>query len=244
MAFEKNRQAIHIQVDKKALQRNQEERDLLLLGAVEKAIIPPNVSPEHVSTLRLQPEQMRGLRLNTLEPRHIENTRALLQEIFSMDVEHATQDVTAIAERNPLSHIEGNHRYWVLEDKVGNVIGLTGMNDIYGDSPEHTWLGWFAVGKNLQGSTIGIILLEYTLANARYNGKKKLYILSDNHPSMVDNYKFYHREGCLVVATFDAEGIHKDAACDVTDTVLSALYEECAPYIANGVTWYIRKKDL
>lgn len=244
MTIESPSQKIPVYIDERAAQRNAEERNAILESAVEKALFAAPFNLDENPPSRFRPEEMRGVRMKAFEQKHIEQVRALLAEVFSMNAEHAVNDVTSIAERNPLSHIEGNHKYWVLEDAEGNVLGLTGMNDIRGDAAEHAWLGWFAVEKTLKGSSVGIVLLEYTLANARHLGKKKLYILSDNHPAMVQNFKFYHREGCAVVAVFDGDGIHKDAQCDVGDRVLSDLYTECAPYISQGVTWYIRKKDL
>lgn len=246
MKFEQEKHNTPIFRDARASEQNQRERDGVLLSAVEKAIF----SPERVSAFKVTadtvhvPEHFRGMRLSRMEDRHMESARNLVQKVFSMNAEHAAADISSIAVKNPLSTIEGNHEYWVLEDKQGSVIGITGMNEVAGDSPDHVWLGWFAVGEELQGTEMGIIMLEYTMQNARMRGKKELYILSDNHPSMASNYKFYHREGCAVVAVLDREGIHVDGSCTLNDKTLQAMYAECEEWIHEDVTWYIRKKQL
>jgi ribosomal protein S18 acetylase RimI-like enzyme len=98
--------------------------------------------------------------------------------------------------------------------------------------------------RDLQGSGLGKRLLAETINRARQSGMRRMYALMSDLPSMQGNYKFYQREGYVVVAVLDKTGIHVDADCGLPDAVLQYHYRDNRAYIDKGARIFLRAKDL
>jgi N-acetylglutamate synthase-like GNAT family acetyltransferase len=232
--------------DQKAKERNSYEQGLLMQDALS-AMTAPRAHQDTVLALRGElPEEYVPFVVEPLTRETLESAAALVDAVFESDQGHAGRDIRAIFEQRPLRSAEYEHHYWVIRDKAGAVAGICGLNEMTGDLAGNAWLGWFALSPELRGSGLGQPALAFICAEARKLGKKDLYIMTEDHPETVGNYKFYQREGCKVVAVFDRAGIHADTgSCAVPPNVLQRLYLDEVPSITTkGVTWFVRRKQL
>ncbi len=143
---------------------------------------------------------------------------------------------------------ERNKNYWVAKsDRTGEVIGIAGFSEFEGDSPEHAWLGWFFVKKELQGQRYGVRLLEHIAEELRRLNKTDLYVQTSDRPTMAGNTKFYDRNDFPVVARMDTDRtIHiGPEAGDLSEDVIKTVVDvNDAQSPEKGITNFIRRRRL
>jgi GNAT superfamily N-acetyltransferase len=236
--------------DNVTAERNAKERGDLVLAAIERT--KKSASTERrFSFLTAGPDDLKEFRGIKFEPydhrRHHEGIRAILNAAMPMSgpdyVANYVRDVSTHGVGPEGDHVQ-SERWWVATDKAGEPLGIAGLYQYSADRPDHVWLNWFALRQDLQGTGFGVLMLEHTMAWARQGKKSKIFMLTDDHPSMQGNAKFYQREGCAVVAVLDKAGIHADADCDIPHGVLQYLYAQHKEWIDDGVTWFLRSKAL
>jgi len=245
----KSEREVRITVDEVAARRNADERARLLLSAMERQNAASG--DERVSFLTARPDRLqdfRGMRFEAYSnDRHGQDIKAILDHALPMEGEDYVaayvRDVSS-GRVGPEGEAVGEEKWWVVADRTGRSLGIAGLYEYTADAPGHVWLNWFALRQDMQGTSLGSILLEYVMSHARRAGKKRIFMLTDDHASMKDNYKFYQREGCAVEALLDKTGVHIDAACALPKGVLQYLYKAHKPWIDEGVTWFLRSKAL
>gem|GEM_PF-6732653 len=148
----------------------------------------------------------------------------------------------------PFDGREYNKNYWAVKDeKTGEVIGIVGYSEFKGDLPEHAWLGWFCVKKELRGKNLGVEMVEHVVRQLRALGKTDLYVQTSDRPNMVGNEKFYDRCGFPVVARMDTNRtIHifsdaGDLSEEVVRTVVGVNDKDSS---TKDITNFIRRRPL
>jgi GNAT superfamily N-acetyltransferase len=84
--------------------------------------------------------------------------------------------------------------YWVVKNKSGEVVGLTGL---YQDQKDEktVWLGWFGVHPSSRKQGIGSFLLGYTIKEATRRGFSILKIYTSTDKSERAAHKVYEVYG-------------------------------------------------
>ena len=90
----------------------------------------------------------------------------------------------------------------------------------------------------------GAALFDKVISEGRSDGKTVLYVISSDHPDMAGNTKFYHRNGCPIVAVLNKSGSHVSKETDLSDEIIKELRQEYGSFIRDGVNIFVRKKDV
>jgi GNAT superfamily N-acetyltransferase len=247
--FENTREhSVPMIIDQVAADRNAKERGDLVLAAMERS--KRRAAERPLSALAKAENLQREFADVMFEPydkRHHQALRAILNDAFPMmkpdEVANYVRDVSRFGV-GPEGVNVHSERWWVATDTSGAPLGITGLSQYAADRPDHVWLNWFALKKDLQGSGFGKKLLAETISRARQSGMRRMYALTSDLPSMQGNYKFYQREGCVVVAVLDKTGIHVDADCGLPNAVLQYHYKDNRAYIDKGTRVFLRSKAL
>jgi ribosomal protein S18 acetylase RimI-like enzyme len=97
--------------------------------------------------------------------------------------------------------VEMNARYWLAVDKKGNVLGTTGLYETSKDQSEAAWLGWMSVRPTYRGQGIGGRLMEFSINQARADGKKYLRLYTSNATGEKTAQGLYKKLGLEVVGS-------------------------------------------
>ena len=141
---------------------------------------------------------------------------------------------------------EYNKRCWVAKDKAGEVVGISGLYELRGDSPTHAWLEWFAVKPDQQRKKVGEKLLTYAEGRARQTGKSHLFLQTSDRKGREASAKLYEKDGLAVCATIDKTGEtpHGPLAQQLTTEVIDTISDIMRTDIDGGVTVVLRGKRL
>lgn len=204
--------------------------------------------------------EVHELRFEPLSPANAEEAEKLVDDIFSYEkggagihilVKSGVVEIVAPEKAGK----DYNEHYWVVRDAGNNIIGITGFNEVSGDNPEHCWLGWIGLHKDLRGKGIGASLLEKVVSETKSLGKKVLYIVTTNLPEMQGNKIFYEENGCEIVAVIEKSTIKILKNTGLSATIMKeiqndhqALFEETEKgketEEAPELKVFIWKKDL
>ena len=116
----------------------------------------------------------------------------------------ASLDPVIQAERAALAStnktVEMNAKYWLAVDKNGSVVGTTGLYETGADKGEAAWMGWMSVPKSYRGQGIGKKLVDFSIEQARADGKGMLRLYTSTYQGEAAAQGLYEREGLKVVA--------------------------------------------
>jgi ribosomal protein S18 acetylase RimI-like enzyme len=96
---------------------------------------------------------------------------------------------------------EANARYWLAVDKKGNVLGTTGLYETGKDQAEASWLGWMSVRSSARGQGIGKQLVDFSVAQARADGKDFVRLYTSTARGEQAAQFLYEKEGFKVVGS-------------------------------------------
>lgn len=97
--------------------------------------------------------------------------------------------------------VEMNARYWLAVDQKGNVLGTTGLYETGKDQGEAAWLGWMSVRKEARGQGIGQKLVDFSVAQARAEGKQYLRLYTSTAKGEAAAQFLYDKNGFAVVGS-------------------------------------------
>lgn len=96
--------------------------------------------------------------------------------------------------------IERNARYWLAMDNKGNVLGTTGLYETGKDSGEAAWMGWMSVRSEYRGQGIGKKLVDFSVDQARADGKQYLRLYTSTYKGEAAAQTLYDKEGIGIVS--------------------------------------------
>jgi GNAT superfamily N-acetyltransferase len=89
-------------------------------------------------------------------------------------------------------------RYWVAVDSQANVLGITGLYTIRGNSKTY-WLGWTCVKQQARGERIGSKLVDFAISQAQSSGANYLKLWTSDRPVYEIARQLYERRGFELV---------------------------------------------
>ena len=198
---------------------------------------------------RVEQIKLQFEKLSANSPQDVAGAIRLLDSIWQTagrDFESQFPDL--YPESKPADKREYNKNYWIAKnEKTGEVIGVVGHSEFQGDIPEHAWLGWFCVKKELQGKRLGVDLVNHVIENLRLLGKTDLYVQTSDRPTMTGNAKFYDRNDFPVVARMGTDrSIHVEPeAGNLSEEVIRTVVEvNDAQSPEKGITNFIRRRSI
>jgi GNAT superfamily N-acetyltransferase len=131
------------------------------------------------------------IKIFPLSKKHLEEAVSLVEAIFSYKEDQKIARINLI---ESLSQRNFEKSYWVVKNKTGEIVGLTGL---YKDHEDETtvWLGWFGVHPSSRRQGIGSFLLGYTIKEAKWKGFAKLKIYTSTDKSERAAHKIYELYG-------------------------------------------------
>ena len=126
-----------------------------------------------------------------LSKKHLDETITLVQTIFPYKEDQKIARINLI---ESLFQKNNEKSYWVVKNKTGEVVGLTGL---YQDQKDEktVWLGWFGVHPDSRRQGIGSFLLGYTIKEATRRGFANLKIYTSTDKSERAAHKVYEVYG-------------------------------------------------
>lgn len=184
-----------------------------------------------------------------LSPNNMQEARRLVGNVFGYEKNFAEKHIeqrSSLVEIVPSEKVgkDYNEHYWIVRNKEGVLLGITGFNQVSGDKAEHAWLGWFALSEDVRGHGLGSALLDKIVSETRSMGKTALYIVTIDLPEMKGNEKFYNKHDCEVVEIMDSEGIHIKKETGLPREVAKSIEQDYKSFIEKGAKVFIRRKDL
>ena len=86
-------------------------------------------------------------------------------------------------------------RYWLAIDDSGKVAGTTGLYCYEFDKEEACWLGWFCVDPNTRKKGTGTQLLQFSIREAKKQGKRFLRLYTSTDPNESNAHRLYEKHG-------------------------------------------------
>ena len=98
-----------------------------------------------------------------------------------------------------LKHQMSDLRYWVAIDDFERVVGTIGLYCYDFDEEEAFWLGWFCVDPRLRRKNIGVQLLQFSIKEAKKQGKKFLRLYTSTDLNELASHRLYEKYGFRLV---------------------------------------------
>jgi len=213
----------------------------------------PQFPREKLTTLETPIEyipDLDELTFEYLDLSNMEEAKKFVGQVFAYEKQIAEDHIekkAEIVDILPQREIGKDYRerYWIVRDENNKMIGITGFNELSGDEPDHCWLGWFALDPALRGKGLGRALLEKVETEALAAGKKELFIVTTDLPSMKGNAAFYEKEGCSVIAVIKKDTVEVKENV-VSDAVLDAIQKDHGQLFAKTpkMQVYVWRKHL
>lgn len=91
-------------------------------------------------------------------------------------------------------------RFWVgLDSLSARIIATTGLYCHIGESHSQCWLGWFCVHPDYRRRGIGTALLNFTIEQARLDGRKAIRLYTSTHPLEQSAQTFYQNHKFVLI---------------------------------------------
>ena len=88
---------------------------------------------------------------------------------------------------------------WAAVNETGDICGTTGFYTCPQDEAEAIWLSWFCVDPTQRGQGIGGKLMEFSIAEAKRQGKQFLRLYTSDDPNEAAAQELYEKYGLTVV---------------------------------------------
>ncbi len=85
--------------------------------------------------------------------------------------------------------------YLGIDEKTGEIIGITGIYTIDVDEEDSDWIAWYCVDNKYRGKGYGSKLLDYVIDLSKKRGKRYLKLYTSYNTDIEDAMALYKKRG-------------------------------------------------